>query len=167
LVNVRTELLIRPITAIHEDLESGICHAIRWKPTRQNRLIRHWNPTPPFRGKKRKRVAGKIHTSAIPPSDTLGTALDCGRIVAVRRKFIYFCLRERKEVRVIVPFEKKRRRREPYESCSESRTEKHREREISVNKPNQRPAWLAGRLMLGFERSRPLINSSSVRVVRR
>ena len=61
------------------------------------------NLTLPFREKKKKWVAGEIWTSAIPPSDTLGTALDCCRIVAVRQKFVYFCLRERKKALVIVP----------------------------------------------------------------
>jgi hypothetical protein len=48
-------------------------------------------PPPPAAGKK-EMTAGETRTSASPSDDLLGIALSRGRVIRVRRKFVYISL---------------------------------------------------------------------------
>jgi hypothetical protein len=135
---------------------------------RENRRVRTGSSTVgpyPSLSREKKGVVGEIRTSALPSTDNLGIAFNRGRIIRVRRKYVYCCLRERNEARVLVPW-KNRRIRESHESCNEGGCpEKHRckrtvvfklKRKASVDNQNQGPACFAECSMLRLERGRSI-----------
>jgi hypothetical protein len=83
----------------------------------------------PFLLQEKERNVGKIRTSAIPVSESLGLALDSGGIMRVQIGCVYLALSESIETRV--PWGNQCRR-EPYESCNDGQPEKHHRRKAVV-----------------------------------